>query len=808
MSLAGKQWIFKTDFEQESAFLSRELSFSPVLTRLLLNRGIDSTEKARAFLQPTTDHFHSPWQMQGMEETVARLFKALEKGENIIVHGDYDADGISASVILVQMLRSLGGSVVYYLPNRFAEGYGLHSDSLKSFQEKGASLIVTVDCGISAVEEADYALSLGLDLIITDHHEPLGYLPSALAVINPKQKRCFYPFKELSGAGIAFKIASALGEKAGRDLPVDLLDLAALGTAADVVPLIDENRLIVSAGLEILQQKRRIGFQALADVVNFDLGNLSATALSFILAPSINAAGRMGEAGPAAELLLTDDQKRAVILAGELHDANRQRRDVERKILKEAEKAALEGPLAEDEKIIVLAGNGWHHGVIGIVASRLVEKYNRPVVLIALDGNEGRGSARSISGFDITEALAGSASFMERFGGHEQAAGFSVTADNIEKLQDSLYCYARARIKPEQLKPKLYLEAELSGDDINFSLIDRLKLFQPFGEGNPAPLFFSSNWDLKSWRLVGKDKKHLKIKVSQNGLTLDPIIFSGAYLEPLLQKHRKVDLAVKIKEGFFRQKKTIDVEARDLRYCDSEDFEAMEIVDLRGLKSRINFLKDLVHNKESNTAIFVSTSARMKEIQNYCSCGKKLCFLTSGSNNEHRIIPANFKSVIFYDLPLSGNLLRPLFIDDRSGERTKVYLLYNEKDRRRNRALIEYSLPTFEILKKIVFSFSASGSSNLSEQLADLVKNTLGFKPAGSYLCRMEEILGEIGLLQEHCSAEDRSEILKSWPDCLKNSPAWQEVVELCESCEQFQCLYLEGSLKEIAASLKTLGEG
>ncbi|MDY6825727.1 MAG: single-stranded-DNA-specific exonuclease RecJ [Bacillota bacterium] len=808
MSLAGKRWILRTDFEQESAFLSKELNISPVLARLLLNRGIDSPEKARAFLQPTMEHFHSPWQMQGMEETVARLLKALEKGEKIIVHGDYDADGISASVILVQMLRSLGGNVEYYLPSRFNEGYGLHSDPLKSFQEKGVSLVITVDCGISAVEEADYAHSLDLDLIITDHHEPIGSLPGALAVINPKQKSCPYPFKELSGAGIAFKIASALVEKAGQALPVDLLDLAALGTAADVVPLIDENRLIVSSGLEILRQKNRIGFQALAEVVNFDLKNVSATTLSFILAPSINAVGRMGEAGPAAELLLTGDQKRAMILAEELHGANKQRRDVERQILEEAEKAALEGPLADDEKIIVLAGTGWHHGVIGIVASRLVEKYNRPVVLIALDGNEGRGSARSINGFDITEALAGSASFLERFGGHEQAAGFSVTADNIKKVQDDLYCYARTRINDEQLKPKLYLEAELSGDDIDFSLVDRLKQFQPFGTGNPAPLFVSPNWELKSWRIVGKDKKHLKIKVSQNGLTLDPIFFSGAYLEPLLQKHRKVDLAVKIKEGFFRQEKTIDMEARDLRYCDSEDFETMEIVDLRGIKNRMHFLKELVQNKEGETAIFVSTKARMKEIEKFCSCCKKLYYFTSGSNNKSGSIFSNFNSVVLYDLPLFGDPLHPLFGGDQSGKRTAVYLLFNEKDRQRNSALIDYSLPAPEILKKIAFSVSASGDSDLPKKMADLIKKNLGFKPATGYLSRVEAILGEIGLLQEHFSEETREEILNSWPDCLKKSPAWQEVAGIRENCEQFQCLYLEGSRKEIAASLKTLAEG
>ncbi|HED24223.1 MAG TPA: single-stranded-DNA-specific exonuclease RecJ, partial [Firmicutes bacterium] len=709
MSLSGKQWILNNGCEPQTSFLSRELGLPPVLARLLINRGIDSPEKARVFLQPSINNFYSPWLMRGMEETAARLLEAIKKGEKVVVHGDYDADGISASVILVETLRSLGGKAEYYLPSRFAEGYGIHAEPLKRFKEDGVSLVITVDCGIGASEEAAYAGSLGLDLIITDHHEPVGPLPDALAVVNPKQNSCSYPYKELSGAGIAFKVASALMEKTGQALPVELLDLAALGTAADVVPLIDENRLIVARGLEVLQRKPRTGFQALAAAVNLDMHEITATALSFILAPSINAAGRMGEADPSAELLLTGDQKRASILAQKLHEANRQRRDIERKILEKTDKAALSGPVADGEKIIVLAGAGWHHGVIGIVASRLVEKYNRPVVLIAVEGDEGKGSARSIEGFDITEALAENGSLLERFGGHEQAAGFTVTAANIAKLQASLYRYARVAINAEQLKPKLNLEAELSGHNMNFSLTEKLKQFQPFGTGNPAPLFFGSQWELKSWRLVGKDKKHLKLQVSQNGITLDPIIFSGAYLEPLLQRHRKIDLAFKIKEGYFRQGKTLEVEVRDLRYCDSESFGAMEIVDLRNMKSRLHFLKDLIQKDEGETAVFVSTSARMKEAEKYCSAGQNLFFLTSGSNNGSSCIPATCKTVVLYDLPLYGDLLRPLFDGDQQDREMMVYLLYSEKDRYRNCALIDYSLPASRTLKKIISSLSASG---------------------------------------------------------------------------------------------------
>ncbi|MCJ7806763.1 MAG: single-stranded-DNA-specific exonuclease RecJ [Clostridia bacterium] len=806
MSLSGKQWVWPDHKYDQVIDLAQNLNLPSALARLLINRGIEDPVQARAFLSPSADQFYPPWLMLGMEQAVRRLFKAISKNERIMIHGDYDADGIAASVIMVEALQQLGGIVDFFLPSRFDEGYGLHIDPLNQFRETGVTLVVTVDCGINAVEEVSHAAKIGLDLIVTDHHQPLGQLQGAVSVINPLQKNCLYPFKELSGAGVAFKLATALMEKSGCSFPTHLLDLAALGTAADVVPLLGENRVIVSAGLAVLRDLQRIGFKALAEAVNLDQDRINSTALSYILAPAVNAAGRMGEALPAAKLLLEKDAAKAADLAAYLHRTNQLRRATELKILKEAEEAALDLLATDSQGIITLAGTNWHHGVIGIVASRLVEKFNRPVAMIAIEGEEGRGSARSIPGFDITAALAENASLLERFGGHEQAAGFTIKGENIGNLRASLNQYARLNMKDKQFNARLYIEAELDEAEIDFDLTANLEQLQPFGTANPVPLFGSRGWEVKSWRLVGADQRHLKLKVQKGKRILSPIFFSGSDLVPYLEEGRHVDLAFKLKNGFFRNEKTLEVEIKDLSYSDCFSNSIMELIDRRGCQDRFSCLEGgILKQKEAQMAVFISTLSRLKKIEKSGFNGMHPCFITSGSFNNSPELPPELDTIVIYDLPLHEGILQPVFEKCFSNSPVTVYLLYSDDDLERNCLLLDHSLPTEQQLMEILTALVGIATENNDLSLPGPVAGILGFTPVPNFWERVTKIFTEIGLLENNQLSPDWKRIEESWLKCLDLSPTHLATRELRNNCEQFQKLLLEGSLEEIAARLNNL---
>ncbi len=803
MSLSGKQWIWPGDDDGKADELARSSDIPPALARLLINRGIDNPAQTREFLSPSKDQLHSPWLMAGMEQAVERLLCALENGEKIVIHGDYDADGITATVILVEALSRLGGQVDYFLPSRFAEGYGLHIEPLKKFKKTGVSLVVTVDCGINATEEIICAAELGLDLIITDHHQPLEEVNGALAVINPLQKKCSYPFKELSGAGIAFKLAAALMEKSGSPFPEDLLDLAALGTAADVVPLLGENRVIVSSGLNILRNLERPGFKALAEAVGLDQDRINSTALSFILAPAVNAAGRMGEALPAARLLLETDPEKAAGLAGQLHRANLLRRSTEQVILREAEAGALKQLAEEDSKVITLASENWHHGVIGIVASRLVELFNRPVALVALEDGEGRGSARSIPGFDITAALASSSELLERFGGHEQAAGFTIDAGRIAELRECLNRYAESELGDREPGLPLYIEAELEEPEISFDLSTMLEQLQPYGTANPVPLFGSRGWEIISWRLVGADRKHLKLTVRKESRILEPIIFSGAAFEPQLEKGRRVDLVFKLKNGFFRNRETLDLEVKDISYSDTASIGNLDLVDRRSSENRLALLKDILEKEETRSVLFAASQARAEKISKSYSIQNPPFIITSGAVNSGPESPEKFETLILFDLPLHESVLKAVLKKGLLNGRLKIYLLYNREDLKQNCLLTDLSLPSKELLEIINSALAGAVGSGSVPDFPGPAANSLGFKPAQSFWKRAESIFTEIGLLENGSLAKGYSELNVNWPECLDSSPTYLATRDLLESCEQFQRLLLEGTPKEIALYLQ-----
>lgn len=801
MDLSRKHWHSPAPAPGEKiTALAEELGVLPAVARVLYHRGIVRAADARTFLHPSPDQFHSPWLMKGMQRAVERIGAALEKGEKMVVYGDYDVDGITAAALLVEALRQLGaGAVDFYLPSRFRGGYGLHREALEQLSAEGAGLVITVDCGTNAVGAAAAAHSLGLDLIVTDHHQPFETLAGAAAVLNPLQEGCRYPFKKLSGAGIAFKLAVALMERAGAPFPDHLLDLAALGTVADMVPLLGENRVLAACGLERMRRSPRPGLRALAETGGVQPEQIRSYTLAFVLSPPLNAAGRLGEADPAIHLLLEQDEGKAGKLALALHRINRQRRDTGVQILQQAEAILAADRPAAGEHIITLAGEGWPHGVIGIVASRLAERYCRPVVLISLDGEEGRGSARSIPGFDITAALHGCAPLLERFGGHAQAAGLTVKAARVDRLRSELDRYAAPRLQPEQLVPLLELDTELAPPEIGLDLARQLALLEPYGAGNPPPVFCGRGWELKSWRLVGSDRKHLKLNLARERVTAAPIFFSAASLEPALDRGRRFDLAFTLKEGYFNGRPVLNMVLKDLRRGDRFSGGRVTVIDRRGKRERLALLKKYLDAGSAPAAIFAGTKRRKAALKQRLREEPPLAFLSSGGDNYERegsVSAVECRVLFLYDLPLSGKMLEPFFRNCPGDGAVRIYLLYSEVDRKRNELLLNLALPSRRVLGEIYRAWSEAAAGGNVDFPGKLRKDLV--PQAGErFWKRCLKIFAEAGLCRG--GVPYPPEGLSDLEPSFDSSPAFRASLELRESCLRYQEMLLKGSSEELA---------
>jgi len=493
--------------------LSRALSISPVTAQVLVNRGLRTPEQAREFLTAGRGQILDPFRLKDMKEAVALIRARLSRGGPILVYGDYDADGVTATATLVTALRALGAQVEYYIPDRFTEGYGLNADALRALRSRGHDFVITVDTGVSAVAEAELARELGMTLVVTDHHEPGPVLPRVPALVNPRRPDCTYPFKGLAGAGVAFKLALAL------EVPNvwDLLDLVTLGTVADLMPLVGENRAIVREGLSRLGATHRPGLRALMEVAGVK-APVTAGHVGFALAPRINALGRMSVATEAVELMLTDDPDRAQELARRLDAENRARQETEAAILEEALAQAAALPPEEREWALVLAGEGWHHGVVGICASRVLEVYHRPTILLAIDGDGARGSARSIPGFHIQRALLQMSDLFTKFGGHAAAAGMSLrSADLVGELRRRLNRLAAEWLRPEDLVPEQRVDAFVPLEQVDERLVQELMALEPYGMGNPAPVLATEGVRVADSRPIGREQQHLKLQLCSEG---------------------------------------------------------------------------------------------------------------------------------------------------------------------------------------------------------------------------------------------------------------------------------------------------
>ncbi|CAB3394448.1 single-stranded-DNA-specific exonuclease RecJ [Kyrpidia spormannii] len=556
-----KRWIAAPADPGAVATLERE-GFSSFMARILAARNIRTGEEAKRFLNPRLEDLEDPVMMKGMAPALARIRKALENRESIAVYGDYDCDGVCATSILYLALRDLGARVQAYIPDRFQEGYGLHEEAIRELYARGVRLIITVDTGITALRQAETARSLGMDLIITDHHQPPAELPRALAVVNPKQPGCPYPDKNLCGAGIAFKMVQGL---LGR-VPEEFLDLAAIATVADLVPLMGENRILVHFGLKQLQNPRRPGVAALIKSAGLDGRPLSSGHLGFQLGPRLNAAGRLETANAAFRLLTTADPEEARKWAEQLETLNRARQQLCDEIAAAASEEINRHPEWQTQPSLVLAGEGWNPGVIGIVASRMVEQHYRPTLVIALDGDTAKGSARSIPGFDLYSGLKEIADLFDRFGGHTMAAGFSLPAGRVEDLRRRFAEVAASRLTPEDLRPRIVCDAEIRLDQINLRLAESMAALEPHGLGNPAPKLFVRSAPLLESRTLGASAAHLRLRIGSPEHPLTALAWRrGDDIRCLAQGVRAVHLVGRVQINEWNGAKTVQLELDDWR---------------------------------------------------------------------------------------------------------------------------------------------------------------------------------------------------------------------------------------------------
>ncbi|MCD8147409.1 MAG: single-stranded-DNA-specific exonuclease RecJ [Clostridiales bacterium] len=558
-----KQWHTRPG--QDRAAEIEQAGIPSLTARVLAARGCRTAQEARAALACGPELLHDPMELRGMAAAVERIRRAVRDGERICVYGDYDVDGITSTCLLTTHLRAMGGKVLPYVPNRLSEGYSLNRETLLELREQKISLIVTVDCGITNLEETVFARELGMDVVVTDHHACKPDLPDACAVVNPHQPGCPYPFKHLAGVGVALKVALALTPPAQRRrMFLAYADLAAIGTVADVMDLTGENRAIVAMGLEQLQRTRRPGLRALLQETGLEDKTLTATSISYSLAPRMNAAGRMGCPDLTVHLLMTDDPTQARADAQRLCELNRERQAVELEIFEQCA-ALLEQHPSMREHIIILAGENWHQGVVGIVASRLVERYQMPVVMICMENGKGKGSCRSNGGFSLFEALEQCADLLETFGGHEQAAGFTIPAGNLSAFRARMTAIAAAAPPPADGHQQLDIDVALpNARELTIPQVEALQSLEPYGIGNPRPTFLLEGAWVLNCSCVGGGR-HTRFQLEHQGVVLDAIFFSCSLQETGLQPGSQVDVAFYPQINAYRGSRTVQLLITDLR---------------------------------------------------------------------------------------------------------------------------------------------------------------------------------------------------------------------------------------------------
>ncbi len=702
MIFQEKIWNIKEYNKIKAKQLAEKLNISPLVAGILIERGFGDVKSAKNFIYGSAKPFNDPFLLKGMAKAVDRIELAISKGDQITIYGDYDVDGITASSLLYLYLKGRGGRVNTYIPNRKSEGYGLNAEALKHVSQGGTNLVITVDCGISAVTEVIGAPE-NMDIIITDHHTVPEQLPPAYAIINPKQKDCTYPFKELSGVGIAFKLCQALEKSSEWN---KFIELVALGTVADIVPLLGENREIVRLGLKAMEKTKLPGLIALMDASGCSKENISSENISFVIAPRLNAVGRLEHAQLAVELLVTEDKEKAFKIASELNRENSIRQDISRSIQREAEDL-----LAKEEHIdtaIVLGSKGWHAGVIGIVASRLVDKYHLPTILLSISGGIAKGSCRSIPALNMYDALAYGGDLLTQFGGHSQAAGLTLPEDKLAEFTVRFKEYVRKTVMPSDFLPKQEIDC-IPDTAITMDVMNQINLLKPFGCSNAEPVFAFKNILIRNPRAIGKEKNHLRFTV-YDGNTYKCVMWSKAGLLPFLSENSLVNMAFTLRINNWNDEMQF--------YAEDICFNGLVIGDYRRFRKKDELLQNIIRSTDGIT-VYVNDIKEYK--------GPK------GANIAlYGDAPIN-KTVVLYDLPKTP--LRGIF---RQFADVKIaILLYNGADKAVAMKSLEQSYPNrlrmiaaykkiMEVLQGGSVDINSLDSSIISEN-AILVMEELGF---------------------------------------------------------------------------------
>lgn len=696
-----KSWLTRflgtPEEKRASGEISRALGINPIVAELLYSRGYTDPKSSASFIRMENEIFRNPFDMADMEPAVKRINKAVRNGETITIFGDYDVDGVTSVCTLYLYLKSRGAKVEYYIPNRAGEGYGVSASAIAAIKENGTTLIITVDTGITAIDEVMYAKSIGIDFVVTDHHECHGDLPEAEAVVNPHRPDCKYPFKELAGVGVVFKLLCAYEEKYYANTRLDATlnvireyaDLVSIGTIADVMPIKEENRIIVKYGLNMIDKTERAGLRALIDVSTGARPNdrskrrkkakITSSFIGFTLAPRINAAGRVRSASEAVELFLECDYSKALSIAEELCEANRERQAEENKIMLEAYEK-IDALDIDNNPVIVLNADDWHHGVIGIVSSRITEKYCRPSILVSFEGNEelglpdnvGKGSGRSIKGLNLVEALCHCSDKLVKFGGHELAAGLSVTREKLPEFIEMINSYARSNLSSEDMIPSIEADMEIPFDSINLALADGLAGLEPFGVGNPVPLFIVRGVTVCEISGVS-DNKHSKLSFTNGSHSVAGICFSRSPEDLGVYVNDKADILFSIDVNEWQDRKSIQLIIRDIHPSTSQRLEeAREEKRYLEVHDGAVFSKDedILPEREDFVAVYKIIQSFVQQHQDTISHRDLMSRASMLSGRNIGYVKLKFIMMIFREMNI-------LSIEEISDERYRFKLHYS-----------------------------------------------------------------------------------------------------------------------------------
>jgi len=762
MLKARTRWQVAAFDETLSARISEACGISPLLARLLVMRGMDTPERAKDFLHVSPEQFRDPFLLDGMEKSVTRIRKAIMDKERICIYGDYDADGVSSTALMVHLMRELGAQFDYYIPNRFKEGYGLNKEALSYIYNEGFKVVVTVDTGISAVEQVAFGQELGLDIIVTDHHEPPEVIPDAYAVINPKKPGCPYPFEMLAGVGVAFKVAHALlGEP-----PMHLADLAAIGTIADLVPLVDENRILASFGLKRLNQTRNVGLQALIRVSGLAEKKLTAGHVGFALGPRINASGRLETAEAAVKLLTADSVSEAEQYAQILDDLNRERQELVQQMTEEAEAMVLENFPPAENQVLVLAKEGWNVGVVGIVASRLVEKFYRPTIVLGIDEEKGiaKGSARSINGFDMYEALTLCKELLPHYGGHTMAAGMTLPVEHLAPFREQLNQIAREWLTEEDFVPQTQVDLVVELDDIGLELAAELEALAPFGMGNKTPLLLCKDVETAGMRKIGRDDNHLKCSLVRQDKTVDAIGFNIAHVAEDITPSAKLHIVGELDINEWNGIRKPQLLIRDLAV------EHRQLFDWRGIRDKEQRWMTLAARGGVLTIAFREENyQQLQQLHSGQTAMPSLLYISRNGSVEESAAGA-MRTLVFYDLPFTKKALQQSIRMLHNIER--IYCMFGDPDA----SFDNLHFPTREQFKALYQIFRAYPAI-AKTHLGALAKK-LSLKQ--EVVTRMLAIFAELGFVQDKGeSFELHTEPVKAPLESSILYTEWKEETEL-----------------------------